>query len=66
VLENRVLRRIFRPQREEVTGGWRKLHDGELHDLHSSLYVIRIIKSRRMTWVRHSRYIRTRDMITKF
>jgi hypothetical protein len=46
--ENRVLRRIFGPKRDEVTGGWRKLHNEELRDVHSSPSVIIIIKSRRM------------------
>jgi hypothetical protein len=48
VLENRVLRRIFRPKRDEVTGEWRKLHNEELHDLYSSPSIIRIIKSKKM------------------
>jgi hypothetical protein len=43
-----VLRRIFEPKRDEVTGGWRKLHNEELRDLSSSPSIIRIIKSRRM------------------
>jgi hypothetical protein len=47
----RVLRRIFGPKRDEVTGKWRKLHNEELRDLYSSLSIIRIIKSRRMRWV---------------
>jgi hypothetical protein len=48
VFENRVLRRIFGPKRDEVTGDWRKLHNGELHNLYSSPDIIRQIKSRRM------------------
>jgi hypothetical protein len=48
VFENRVLRRIFGPKRDEVTGEWRKLHNEEIHDLYSSPSIIRIIKSRRM------------------
>jgi hypothetical protein len=48
VFENRVLRRIFGPKRDEMTGEWRKLHNQEFHDLYSSLSIIRIIKSRRM------------------
>jgi hypothetical protein len=48
VFENRVLRRIFGPKRDRVTGGWRKLHNGELHNLYSSPSIIRITKSRRM------------------
>jgi hypothetical protein len=53
VFENKVLRRIFGPKRDEVTGGWRKLHNEELRDLYSSPSTIRIIKSRRMRWARH-------------
>jgi hypothetical protein len=52
VFENRMLRRIFGPKRDEVTGEWRKLHNKELHDLYSSPNII-IIKSRRMRWVGH-------------
>jgi hypothetical protein len=48
VFENRVLRRIFGPKRDEVTGGWRKLHNEELHNLYSSPIIIIMIKSRRM------------------
>jgi hypothetical protein len=53
VFGNRVLRRIFRPKRDEVTGGWGKLHNEELHNLYSSPSIIRIIKSRRMRWAEH-------------
>jgi hypothetical protein len=53
VFENRVLRRIFGPKRDEVTGGWRKLHNEELHNLYSSSSVIKLIKSRRMRWTGH-------------
>jgi hypothetical protein len=53
VFENRVLRTIFGPQRTEVTGEWRKLHDEELRILYSSPNIIRQIKSRRMRWVGH-------------
>jgi hypothetical protein len=49
VFENMVLRRIFGPKRDKVTGGWRKLHDDLFHSLHSSPD-IRVIKSRRMRW----------------
>jgi hypothetical protein len=48
-----VLRRIFGPKSDEVKGGWRKLHNEELHDLHSSPSKIRIIKSRRVRWAWH-------------
>jgi hypothetical protein len=53
VFENRVLRRIFGPTRDEVTGGWRKLHNEELHNLYCSPSIIRTIKSRRMRWAGH-------------
>jgi hypothetical protein len=53
VFENRVLRRIFGPKRDEVTGEWRKLHNEELFDLYTSPSIIRIIKSRRMRWAGH-------------
>jgi hypothetical protein len=48
-----VLRAIFGPPRDEVTGEWRKLHSGELHNLYSSPDIIRQIKSRRMSWAGH-------------
>jgi hypothetical protein len=53
VFENRVLRRIFGPKRDEVTADWRKLHNEELHNLYSSPNIIRVIKSRRMRWAGH-------------
>jgi hypothetical protein len=53
VFENRVLRRIFGPKRDEVTGEWRKLHNEELHKLYSSPDIIRHVKSRRMRWAGH-------------
>jgi hypothetical protein len=53
VFETRVLRRIFGPKRDGVTGGWRKLHNEDLHDLYSSPSIIRIIKSRVMRWTGH-------------
>jgi hypothetical protein len=53
VFENRVLRGIFISKRDEVTGGWRKLHNEELHYLHSSPSIIRTIKSRKMRWAGH-------------
>jgi hypothetical protein len=53
VFENRVLRRIFGPKRDEVTGEWRKLHNEELRDLYPSPSIIRIMKSRRMRLAGH-------------
>jgi hypothetical protein len=53
VFENRVLRRIFGPKRDHVTGDWRKLHNEELHNLYSQPNIIRMIKSRRMRWTGH-------------
>jgi hypothetical protein len=52
VFENRVLRRIFGPKREE-DGSWRKLNNDEIHSLYSSLNIVRVIKSRRMRWAEH-------------
>jgi hypothetical protein len=52
-LESRVLRRIFGPKRDEVTGGWRKLHIEELHGSYSSTSIVRVIKARRMRWAGH-------------
>jgi hypothetical protein len=53
VFENRDLRRIFGPKRDEVTGEWRKLHSEELHNLYSSPDIIRQVKSRQMRWAGH-------------
>jgi hypothetical protein len=53
VFENRVLRRIFGPKRDKVTGGWRKLHNEELRGLYSSPSIVRVIKARRMRWAGH-------------
>jgi hypothetical protein len=63
VFENRVLRRIFGPKRAGVTGGWRYLHNVELHNLYSSPSIIRIIKSRTMRWTGHvARMVEERNL----
>jgi hypothetical protein len=53
VFENRVLRSIFGPKRDEMTGGWRKVNNEELHSLYSSPSIIGLIASRRMRWAGH-------------
>jgi hypothetical protein len=53
VFENRMLRRISEPKRDEMVGCWGKLHDEEFHNLYSSPSIIRMIQSRRMRWLRH-------------
>ena len=53
VFENRVLRRLFGPRRDEVTGDWRRLNNEELNDLYPSHNIVRVIKSRRMRWAGH-------------
>jgi hypothetical protein len=54
VSENRALRKIYGRKREEVAGDRRRLHNEELHNLYTSPYIIRVMKSRRMRWVRHA------------
>ena len=61
VLEKRLLRKIFEPNRDEVTGEWRKLHNEDLHELFSSPNIILFIKSRRMRYAGH--VARMKDMI---
>jgi hypothetical protein len=53
VFVNRVLRRLFGPKRDEVTGEWRKLHNEELNDLYSLINIVRVVKSRQMRWAGH-------------
>ena len=53
MFENRVLRRVFGPKRDEVTGEWRKLHNEELSDLYALPNIVRVVKSRRMRWAGH-------------
>jgi hypothetical protein len=66
VFENRVLRRIFGPKRDEVTGGWRKLHNEELYNLYSSSSIIRMIKSRRIRWAGHVAQTKRRGMHIRY
>jgi hypothetical protein len=65
VFENRMLRKIFGPKREE-DGSWRKLHNDELHSLYSSLNIVRVIKSRRMRWAGHVERMGKGEMFTGF
>jgi hypothetical protein len=53
VFENRMLRRVFGPKRDDVTGEWRKLHNEELNDLYTLPNIVRVVKSRRMRWAGH-------------
>jgi hypothetical protein len=53
VFENRVLRGVFGPKRDEMTGEWRKLHNEKLHDLYSLPNIVRVVKSRRLRWAGH-------------
>jgi hypothetical protein len=62
VFVNRVLRKIFGTKRDKATGEWRKLHNEELNDLYSSPSIFRVIKSRRMRWVRHVACMRERSV----
>jgi hypothetical protein len=63
VFENRVLRRILGPKRDEVTRDWRKQHAEDLHDLYSSTNIFRVIKSRRMRWAGNAACIRSRGEV---
>jgi hypothetical protein len=66
VFENRVLRRIFGPKRDEVTGEWRKLHNGQLHNLYLPPDIIRRIKSRRMRWAGHVAHMGEEKSVKRF
>jgi len=66
VFENRVLRRIFGPKRDEVTGEWRKLHNEELNDLYCSPNIAQVIKSRRMRWAGDVARIGRGEACTRF
>jgi hypothetical protein len=66
VLENRVLKTLFRLKRDEMIGGQRKLHNEELHNLYSLLNIIEMIKARRMRWTGHVSRMGRRDMHTRF
>jgi hypothetical protein len=66
VFENRVLRSIFGPKRDEATGEWRRLHNEELNDLYSSPNIIREIKSVRTRWAGHVVHMGEREMHTGF
>ena len=66
VSENRVLRRIFGPKRDRVTGEWRKLHNEELNDLYSSPSIVRVIKPRRMRWAGHVVRMEEGKVCTRF
>ena len=66
VFENRVLRRIFGPKGDEVTGEWRKLHNEELNDMYCSPNIVWVIKSRRMGWAGHVAYMGRVEVYTGF
>jgi hypothetical protein len=66
VFESTVISRMFGPKRDEVRGGWRKLHNEELHNLYSSPSITRMFKSRRMRWDEHVVRIGKKRMYTDF
>ena len=66
VFENRVLRRIFGPRKDEVTGEWRKLHNEELNNLYCSPNIVRVIKSRRISWAGHVAHMGVRRGVYRF
>jgi len=65
VFENMVMRRIFGPKRDEVTEEWRKLHNKEINDLYCSPNIVRVIKSRRMSWAGHVACMGEEEMCTQ-
>ena len=66
MFENRVLRRIFGPKRDEVTGEWRKLHNEDVSDPYSSLNIVRVIKSRKIRWAGHVARMGRAEVYTGF
>jgi hypothetical protein len=66
VFENRVLRRIFGPKREEVAGGWGRLHNEGFHNFYSSPNIIRVIKSGKMIWTGHVARMHTKSFVGKY
>jgi hypothetical protein len=66
VFENRVLRRVFGPRRDEVTGEWSKLYNEELNELYSLLNIVRVVKSRRMRWAGHVARMGSREGCTGY
>jgi hypothetical protein len=66
VFENRVLRRVYEPKRDEVTGEWRKLHNEDLNDLYSLSIMVRVVKSRRMRLAGHVARMGRGELCTGF
>jgi hypothetical protein len=66
VFENRVLKGIYEPKRNKVTGEWRKLHDEEINDLYCSRNIFRVIKSRRRRWAGHVASMGMKEVYTGF
>jgi hypothetical protein len=66
VFENRVLRKIYGPKKEEITGDWTRLHNGELHNLNTSTNIITMIKSRRIRWAGHAAHMGDKKCIQDF